>query len=449
MSKRYYLTLPNNKIPLGIEQRGKKPRFCKQFTKLWELLYNIGESNLSLYSGVETSFPTPVKLTSKLIGKQGLVDPTSIVRIYSFINEDLTGPVTNNGYQLDLYNDAVSYEITWKVKDTIQGFLIGFYRSEGFVDSNTNSFSLICGSRGASLFGKTSGSFISPGVNNLFVASNKNTTIELQIKAIIPDRIVYPEISYDEPYTKYITIRDCQHNKFKIPVYTIFVPTKDSITAIKQPNKYFVQAAKIIKNYLTATGLSLTLLPDELEVSNIRQISNNCVNNGCGPDIISLRGFFQGVLGCARTITNKISNPCYYFDDDNFGIELEAKRGAIPTISYIIENNYRSPYEYRWVTKIEFVETGSSGITFTTYDTVNEQGFPDFGKAEQTKIGYPFGERDMKGQFSINEYARGFLITVYYNITSNTSDQEKISTVTELVYGTVFRNITVTYKDTR
>lgn len=450
MAHYHYLTLCNHeRIPFFKEEQGKKPKFCSQFSKLWKLLYSAGEGSFPISSGVVTSFDIPNKLVSKLVGRQELIDPTSIARIYTFTNEDLYGPVTNSGYELNLYNDELSYEIKWQVKENVEGFIIGFYRSDGYPKDNTNTFSLVCGNKGASIFGKTCGSFICPGITNLYVASNKNVIINMEVRAIIPDKVIYPTITENKPYQKFITIQDREHNYFRLLAYEIrVIPNTNNV--IKKPGKHFISATKAIQKYLLDTGLSVSLVSNNKATTRqpvSLETCPTCVGNSiCNSSIIgTVRQSTLRLGGRVITDATKTCTKVYCIEKVCRGIRLNPPSGKVSNISFIIKTNTKNIPTYNVSVSIQYIPDSRDRIPIT-HNKLNKQGRLD-GYAMLNRDVSPSEEAIFKGEFRISETAQDFIISVEYHVTANVSEDEIDDAITKLTDNTTFDSIIILYQD--
>ena len=447
MSKCHYLKLPNcEKVPIFSNNRClplEKPKFCDQFTKLWRLLFNVGLANGPTFSGIVDSFPIPENPSSKLVGVPFITDPSSTVRLFSFTNTNLLGPIVTDGYNLQTYNDSVFYEIKWNIRDNLEDFIIGFYRSDGFAEDTTNTFSLICGSRGASIFNRRSGKMVSPGISNLFVATNKDTIIDLEVTVIIPDKIVYPDLI--EPYNKYMVVKDCCDNEFNMLVYTISFTDDTGANIIKQPSKYFIEATKVIQDFLIATGLSVTLM-NSSEEKRISLACNNCVGTiGCGFRDIITREYYNPYFGHGNVSmnTNLVCNPQYWTVGVYQGIKLNTPDNKLPRITYEIFTFEEGVVDYEYTTTV--VLQYKSGELWFTHDSVNNQGDPN-GEAKTFRKWTSTGSTLLlNGSFLLGKTAEAFGITIYYGTSYFPPDAQQI--LTPLVKNTVFAIVSIVYED--
>ena len=440
-----YLELSDcRRIPMFREGKSKnqqilaKPIFCKQFIQLWELLYDVGVGDLPTYTGIIYSFPLPDKPISRLIGFPTIVDSSSIFRVYSFINDDVSGPIINHGYSLQSYNDEVFYEIKWKIEEDLDNFVIGFYRSDGFVNEITNTFSLICGSHGASIFRTSCGKMISPGISNLFVAANKNTKIKLKIKVIIPDKLLYPRITMYNPYTKYITIQDSNCMSIQLPVYKMFAFGETSI--VKEPSKYFVEATTIIKNYLRRTGLPIRLLPDGKLPKSLYSFLNN--HNSSIIDTIEFNPIPKNGVGSITTKPLTICDSDYFVDGLPRGIKLSTPINKVAKITFRISTNSTNLECYDLEYRVQY----KSGTCFYTHNKLNENGLIE-STAESLVNIKPGLERPIIGIYKLPQTAVAFAITIYFNVTANVDLITKENTINTLVKNTVFDYIKIEYVD--
>ena len=463
MESYHYLSLPNcTRVPLYKERKGRKPKFYPQFIKLWELLCNVGEGGLPVFSGVVTQFPVPNNLISTLVGKPDVTDPTSIVRVYTFKNIYTDGPVKNSGYQLDLYSNEVDYKISWRANRKHKNFLVGFYRSNSEIGSETNSLVLICGNRGASLFSESSGSFKCRNIDNLCVATNKNVDLELEVEVIIPDELVYPIITREQPYTKLITVRDRNGETFRLPAYEIFVTgPRDSPITVKRPSKYFTDAAKAITDYLASTGLSITLLPDSEPISNgivkrnnilSRRVLNNSIQPNqtcyncetiCGEGVILQAQYWP--TSSVSTITDNICEDqrAQYYNRRPYGMKLNTPQGKVPRIKYRINTNTSNIDSYKATIGLMYLDGGSMP---KYHDKLNNRGNSDGSTKTEIQVISP-DQGIFEREFRISQTADSFYITVYYYITTGSSPQSKNEAYTKLLNNTTFEEISITYED--
>lgn len=452
MSKYHYLTLPNQeKIPLFKQQKNKKPQFCEQFIILWSLLYNIGKADINPFTGIVSVFPLPIRKTSKLIGKS-IIQSSSRVKIYSFNNENLDGPIITSGYNLETYNDSLYYKISWKIgtesitqtKNNLKDFKIGFYRSDGYSNDNTNTFSLICGSRGASLFNKTSGSFISPGITNIFVAANKDIIIELEVEVIVPKQLFYPDLT--RCYTKFIVV-DYNNNKYKIPVYRIYPLNKAEV--IKKPTKYFHKAAKVIQNYLIVTGLSVNLINySKFQNSSIKAICSNCTNSPCDNTILGTREYYTNAFTVNIAMdSGNTCDPKYWIAGVYQGIELAPPDGKVSRITYEITSDTGSPKDQDFVVMATVKVQYLSGLILYTHNVINNDGSISDREAKLVvEIGRTQGAVSLKDSVRISETAKAFTISIYYYVYIINASAAATKLI-PLKDNTKFRNVLITYED--
>ena len=271
--KSNYLKLCNgNKILIWKRSKDGTIIFSDQFKKLWFMLAFTG-TIVNKGGGIGTNIPKPIALTSFLKGNSFLSDPTSIVRVVSFVLSDTDGPIITDGIVLETYSDAPNFLISWKITGKHKthnnsNVRIGFYTSDIFQFQLTNNLYLICGNRGPSLFDANNtncyrGSFECQSIPRFYVAVDKEVNVKLKVTAIIPKKRKFPIVTYEMPYTKYINISNCKDIRTLIPVYTLTVPDPNSINIIKAPVKKFVQISRLIQRYLDLTSLTITLFQEQ------------------------------------------------------------------------------------------------------------------------------------------------------------------------------------------
>ena len=269
--KRNYITLPNGKeIELFTIDSNGVPIFAPEFIRLWSLLNDVGKASPPTFVGKITDFSLPRESKSSLVGTPYLTDPSSIVRVYSFKNLTLNGgisngPISNEGFALDISNEDLYYKISWNIRNNNNknNVKIGFYRSNGFTYNTTNNLALICGDKGPALFTRSEGSFTFEGISQLYVATDAEVTVDLEVSVVIPKKRISPLVTKCDPYIGYITVCDGS-TKWELPVYKIksirqgYFRMED-----KRATSMFKDAVKVIHNYLRRTALSLLLFDDE------------------------------------------------------------------------------------------------------------------------------------------------------------------------------------------
>jgi hypothetical protein len=269
-----------------IDEDGK-PLFSKQYLRLWTLLTYVGPYAPRGEGAIVSSFLLPKNSLSKLRGIGQITDPSSSIRLILFANETLDGPINpinpNTQFYLTTYNTAVNYEVSWKISKNnhCNKTKIAFYSSANFEFKIDNKLELISGNKGVCIFTKNTGSFVCEMIKNFYVAVDKNVLVDLEVKIVIPKKVVYPP----PVYTKYIKIFDKNCKKRIIPVYTLQPKSEDF--GIKKPTKYFKSEAKLIRRYLDETALSLTLF-NPLNIVNSDPITFTNLGNAYGLDLASM-----------------------------------------------------------------------------------------------------------------------------------------------------------------
>jgi len=267
-----HLQLSNgDKIIIYEEDNNGAIVFLPQFRQLWSLLAFVGRM-LPFSPGIVTDFPLPPSSTSNLFGIPFLTDPQSVVRVLSFTNDNPTGPIINDGFILETFSSPINMKISWMALNPTKNFKIGFYLSDTFFYNQTNRLELICGNKGPSIFPCRRGTFISPYVGFLYVAVNEDTSVNVTVRVSIPNQIFSPVVTPEQSYTEFITVRkNCK--KFNVPVFTIrFAEDIDGPFFLKTVSKFFQSAERVIRRFLDATSLTITLFTDEeLITSKIKQ----------------------------------------------------------------------------------------------------------------------------------------------------------------------------------
>ena len=270
--------------------------FTKQFLPLWFYLYQTGITQYK--GGFETKKiltpPTPV---SKLVGTSFLTDPNSIVRVVSFEALNLDGPITTEGFQLDIFSSALILQVEWKiaplnrhksrnntsVSDTpkgacrTDGVKIGFYTSDDVRYNTTGNLFLICGDKGPAIFntgtsgGASSvpntmkGSFTCKSYSRMFVALDADVQVFLKVTSRRPKVYSFPTLSEGEVYTKYLRVQSKCGDTFRLPVFTYRLIAPDFIEIDKQPSELFSTTAAIIQAFMMLTSLTLMFWDEPVE----------------------------------------------------------------------------------------------------------------------------------------------------------------------------------------
>jgi hypothetical protein len=247
-----------------------KPIFTKQFLKLWQLLTYTGPYAQREDGGIVETFPLPENSLSKLIGIGQSVDPTSTVRLILFSNQTQNGPILdinpNIPFLLTTYDASVNYKISWRIKPNREKICnktkIGFYSSANFEFEIDNHLELISGNKGVCIFTENSGSFICEMIKNIYVAVDQDVLVDVDVKVVIPNERLYPPRSF----TRYIKIYDDDCNKHEIPVYTLSPVSQE--VGLKEASEGFRYIARLIREYLEKTSLSIILFNNMGTISN-------------------------------------------------------------------------------------------------------------------------------------------------------------------------------------
>lgn len=445
-----YITLPNGKsVKLFTINSEGVPIFSSQFLRLWALLFDVGKTGAPSFVGLITTFTLPSKSTSTLRGTPYLTDPRSIVRVYSFNNPNLEGPIRNEGFALETSSEDLDLQISWNIENlgNDQNVKIGFYRSNGFVYNTTNTLSLICGDRGPALFNRSQGSFRCSQIGLLYVASDRDVIINLEVTVVVPRKRISPLVTPEKPYVKYMKVYDkCNScTKWSLPVYKIRAIQQENAAVIhdKQATSIFKTASQVINKYLRETALSITLFDDEpnqqLGVLRLMPKQIKTYEN------VATREYNAGTLSRYVNVsmnTNDIPDRDDEFANMYQGIKLtppeNSPPGTVPKITFNIEVNFPGGLEISASVWVQYLTSGR----WPTHSRLNEKGevvgdaiFPEDG----TKyVLSPYNLHVITHSFILKEDARDFGITIYYNTDRNTD-----RTVADILRSTKFRKITV------
>jgi hypothetical protein len=241
------------------------------YIELWDLLTNnVGES-INMGGLDTTTFFLPKVSQSTLRSTKSLTGPKSKVRLLVFeqiINytpspedTEFRGPIGNQGYALNIFNNLLKYQVSWEILSS-KPTIIGFYSSGDFQLGRTNQLYLISGSRGPAIFQESSGSFVFGGDMNMYVVVNREVNVEVKIEVIVPKRFFSPELTLG-PYTKYFQLGQGD----QVPIYRSFI-RPDTYTIVTEPSCNFRNLYLLMLAYLEKTRLNLTLFADNLPQIN-------------------------------------------------------------------------------------------------------------------------------------------------------------------------------------
>ena len=417
-----YISLPNcGKVEVFHINEGGTPIFTPQFLRLWSLLFDVGEASPPPVTGSITTFILPRQSTSKLVGTPFVTGGNA--RLLSFKNLNglinMDAPVTNEGFELDIYSEDLDYKFSWKTRDNIKekDFTIGFYRSNGFVYDTDNVLSLISSYQGPTLFNKTEGSFTCPGLSLFYVVINRDVTVDLEVSIIIPKKKTVPLVTEDRPYVKYINIyAECGEvegcdkvkkcSKFKVPVYKIIRRGKnETIIEDKQPTKIFRSASDEINRYLRENTLSLNLIPDDIpnEILNATSTSTKIT-------LLNVKTRENAIGGSVSLNTDdRTTYQTNVYLGMHQGIKLDPPEGQVPKITFRITTSVAfygsSPYKVA----VQYL-TASRWPTHNKLDpsTGNNDGEAWIAGTLSA------GTQEINQSFILQEDAKDFGITIYY-----------------------------------
>ena len=268
--------------------------FSKEFLGVWDILSYVGTWG---YMGpsIIKQFNLPPSSETRLRGISFLTDPSSIVRVFSFDIENTDGPIVNNDdefpfpFLLDTFSDALIYRIIWKISDAAisDNIKIGFYTSDAFDPNITNRLWLVCGNKGPSLFDANKcnnymGSFICKYLSRLYIAADRDVTIQLRIQIIVPEKKVFPLFFEDKyvyeyyktqngliPVTKSILLLDTGTTDIEGDTDIVTDPSTDITLETTTPLPCFREASEYVDKYINDTSLSITLFDPSEPTSGI------------------------------------------------------------------------------------------------------------------------------------------------------------------------------------
>jgi hypothetical protein len=310
-----YLTLPDGcRVKVYEQPEYGQLMLTKQFRKLWEYFADYGES-LNRGGFVLTNIPSPASLVSNLVGVSFLSDNNSAVRVILFELLDSNGPIISDGFELNVFSQALKYRVSWSISGpkVNKNINIAFYTTSDANYLQTAKLFLICGSKGASFFhGETYGSFSFSGQQRIYVAVDQEVIVTLRIETYRRASLVVPNITYIDPLVQCITVtspcnsydpcnpcNSCD-GQFTLPAFTI-VSTVENKYLIKEPTDQFASIAALITAYLDLTALSITLWEESI-------IGKNLVLRAPGPvytfiDLLVIQAGFY-IYAYSSMITN-------------------------------------------------------------------------------------------------------------------------------------------------
>lgn len=435
-----YITLPDGTMIklFSIDNEGV-PIFNHKFLCLWALLDDLGKANPPSFVGTITDFILPTDSKSVLVGTPYLTDPTSLVRVYSFKNNKFSGPVTNDGFSLDMFSEDLFYKISWSIRENSNNVKIGFYKSNGFTYNTVNTLALICGDKGPALFSESTGSFTFEGISQLYVASDADVTIDMEVSVVIPKERISPLVTEDKPYVEYITVcNKCR--KWRLPVYKIkSVKEANRRMEDKQATSMFKQAAKVITEYLMRTALSIELFDDDKEAK--LQLMQNEIKRYTTVDTRVYSTSITSFMTVGMNTNNIGPDKTDEFARVHQGIKLERpeniSNNTVPRISFKITTGQISSNLGSVFASV--VVSYYTSWRWPTHSRLDNQGnvvggavYPENGSLLTVNIG-----DTIEHSFILKGDATDFSVTVYYDELSSNEMRQYLADNTKFQLITV------------
>ena len=490
---REHIEIPGGKIRIWKRYPDGSIKFNKHFVKLWSLLRSTG---LFVNRGgvLMTEFTRPTVDTSTLIGTSFLTDPSSIVRVVLFDLKNEGGPIIiSNRFLLETYSDGPDFEISWNIPERTD-VRIGFYTSDTFEFNETNKLYLITGNKGPSIFNSNrynnhKGSFRCGKISRIYVAVDKDVKVELNVKVIIPLERYFPVVAYQRPYTKYLNIpiksrksqcdntscnkvnniqnnqtnsdhiecdpSHCDDVQYRIPVYTLTVPSPDSNMMYKRPTCQMKWVAEYIQEYLELTSLSITLF-EPIEAQRTLYVSPQIQRTlSVSPDTyrlpITVYSYGIPVKSEVTMITNNAGteNRINEWGNDYVGLRLKPGRNMLVKIDYqftaqiqvfvdTLDIIFRSTCQY-YKAGLWKYHTNLNATTYTPEGDANIR-IPVLPKISENEG--PFIQRTINGSFLLQNDATDFNLTIYCEVENSIFNANNSYQVLE--QGSYF-NVTITY----
>lgn len=251
--------------------------FTSPYLGVWQPLAGVGPIRYFL-PAIITEFDLPTESFTNLTGQSFLTDPTSPVMIFTFIRENLNGPILNDGFLLNTFNNLLDHRINWEiVNPNMDHILIGFYSSSNFAFNEQNNLFLITGDKGPSIFDANKcnefrGSFICQNVVRIYVATNADIQIKLNIQIIVPEIKVSPVITLEKSSIDYYRPNTCPPSNQLIPITETKLLTEDPLAITNgsiDPFECFVDAATYVSEYLDKTALSILLFDNPISTRDV------------------------------------------------------------------------------------------------------------------------------------------------------------------------------------
>jgi len=316
--------------------------------KMWSLLTTLGLFTLPPACGKFTEFLLPPIRTSQLVGIPYEVPPVignRDLRILSFVNQNLLGPITSSGVILNVFNDFINYEVAWEIlePERTDDLLIGFYTSGNPFTIEDNQLDLIISKCGPAIFEATqsnsySGNFSFEGVSQMYVVINTNATVYFTIKAVSPEARLVPCLRMDSPYSYYL--RSC-NGKDVVAQDELIIKT-DRL-CLRKPDRDYRRVSDEMNAFMESFRLSLTLLSDNPASSiTLQQFP---------PDIFTNIPFYPSYFGAESNsiTTGFVGKRCFWWgigpEDSGLaggsylGLKFQQETGIpsfLPTLFYDI-----------------------------------------------------------------------------------------------------------------